>query len=340
LCSAMAEAEKRTAAAPDPPDIGSPLVVACLDPADLRPEVNPLTGAVHADRRRADLSAADGAALEYALRAGEAWGGQVLAVAAGPPSVDPVLRQAMALGARALRVPYGSNGLYGSEGPDGSNGPHGSKGTDGPEPVAPEDLAGTPGVLAGALAAAIKAVGAPALVVCGDRSPTRGIGAVPALLAHHLGAAQALGLVSLSVHDHSLTVRAERRLDGGWREGLRLQAPAVCSVEAAGVRLRRAPLAASLRSASEAVPVAAEPVASPSWFEGLRVGAPRPYRPRTKVVPAPAGDTRDRLLALTGALRSHDPPRLVGPVGPDEGADEVLGYLAAHGYLSADQIGK
>ncbi len=130
-------------------------MVACLDPADLRPEVNPLTGEVQVDRRRADLSAADEAALEYALRAGEAWDGQVVAVTAGPPSVEPTLRLALALGARALRVPYGSSGA------------------EGPEPVPAADLAGEPGAVAGALAAAIKHLGSPALVVCGDRSPSR-----------------------------------------------------------------------------------------------------------------------------------------------------------------------
>ncbi len=55
------------------------------------------------------------------------------------------------------------------------------------------------------------------------------------------------------------------------------------------------------------------------------------------MVPAPAGNTRDRLLALSGALESHDPPRLVGPLGPEQGADELLSYLSAHGYLSTGQ---
>ena len=32
------------------------------------------------------------------------------------------------------------------------------------------------------------------------------------------------------------------------------------------------------------------------------------------MVPAPAGGTHERLLALTGALAAPDPPRLVGPV--------------------------
>jgi electron transfer flavoprotein beta subunit len=216
--------------------------------------------------------------------------------------------------------------------------PYGPTGAAGPEPVRSADLAGHPAAVAAALAAAISQLGPPALVVCGDRSPWRGIGAVPALLAHHLAAAQALGLVSLSVADDALTVHAERRLDRGWRERLRLSAPAVCSVEAAGVRLRRATLAATLRCAGEPVPVADQHVASLSEAPGLHIGTPQPYRPRTKVVPAPAGDTRDRLLALSGALKSHDPPRLVGPVQPEEGTDELLAYLAAHGYLAGEQV--
>jgi len=302
------------APAPHPPLSTSPLIVACLDPADLRPAVDPLTGEVVIDRRRADLSASDAAALEYALRAAEAWSGTVLALAGGPPSVEPVLRQAMTVGAGALRVPYGHSGA------------------DGPEPVTGAELAGEPGRLAQALASAIKSAGSPALVLCGDRSPTRGIGAVPALLAHHLGAAQALGLVSLEFEPNSPTVLAERRLDGGWRERLRVPAPAVCSVEAAGVRLRRASLGSTVHAAEQAVPVAPAVGPPPAGAEGLRVGPPQPYRPRTKLVPAPEGDTRDRLLALTGALKSHDPPRLVGPVSAERGAEELLEYLAGHGY--------
>jgi electron transfer flavoprotein beta subunit len=296
--------------APSPPGPtsrlpGGPLVVACLDPVDLRPEVDPLSGEVRADWRRADLSAADSAALEHSLRAAEAWRGTVLAVAAGPPALDPVLRQAVALGAGALRVPW---------------------------EAAHSGLAADPVALAGALAAAIRQVGLPALVVCGDRSPSRGIGAVPALIAHHLGAEQALGLVSLTVEQDSLSVVGERRLDGGWRERLRVRAPAVCSVEAAGVRLRRAPMAAALHSTRQ--PIEISPVRADAAIQAasVRVGAPRPYRPRTKAVPPPAGATHDRLLALTGALRAHDPPRIVGPIAPGEAAREILEYLVGHGY--------
>ena len=293
---------------------GGPLVVACLAPDDLRPDVNLLTGEVWADPRRADLTASDAAALEYALRAAEAWGGRVVAVAAGPPHLDVVLRQAAALGATALRVPWG--------GPEGA-GP-------GPQPVDGAALTGDPEALASVLAGALSRLGQPALVLCGDRSALRGTGAVPALLAHHLGAAQALGLVSLQFEAGAMI--AERRLDGGWRERLRLTAPAVCSVEAAGVRLRRAPLAAALAAAATPIPVAPASAAAPTRAAVL-AGPPRPYRPRTHLVAPPAGTTRERLVALTGALGDHDPPRMVGPVDADGAADELLDYLARHGYL-------
>ena len=300
------------------PSPSGPLVVACLAPTDLRPDVNLLTGEVWADPRRADLTASDAAALEYALRAAEVWGGRVVAVAAGPPHLDALLRPALALGAAALRVAWG--------GPD----PAGT----GPQPVDGTALAGNPEALASALAGAMGQLGEPALVICGDRSALRGTGAVPALLAHHLGASQALGLVSLQFEAGA--VIADRRLDGGWRERLRVTAPAVCSVEAAGVRLRRAPFTAALAAAATPIPVAtgssASATASPARA-AVHAGSPHPFRPRTHLVAAPAGTTRERLLALTGALAAHDPPRMVGPVDADGAADELLDYLARHGYL-------
>jgi electron transfer flavoprotein beta subunit len=50
------------------------------------------------------------------------------------------------------------------------------------------------------------------------------------------------------------------------------------------------------------------------------------------VVPPPAGATHDRLLALTGALVAHDPPRIIGPLAPADAATELLDYLRGHGY--------
>ena len=299
-----------------------PLVVVCVAPADLRPEVDDLTGLVRADPRRADLSPPDAAALEYGLRAAEAWDGWVLAVAAGPPEIDPVLASAGAVGADVLRVEWGSS-------------PTVPASVAGPRSVHPVELAGEPAALAAALARAVKDAGRPAMVFCGDRSAERGIGAVPGLLAHRLGMGQALGLVRVAV-DGPGRVTAERRLDGGWREMLRVDRPAVLSVEAAGVRLRRASLAAAL--AAEPAPVAVVHPAGDDTARGwdVRLGPPRPYRPRTRPVPAPQGGTRERLVSLTGALSRREPPRIVGPVGAAEAADELLSYLERNGYRRAE----
>ncbi|HEV3131315.1 MAG TPA: mycofactocin-associated electron transfer flavoprotein beta subunit [Acidimicrobiales bacterium] len=316
-----------------------PLIVACLRITDLRPVVDPLTGAVSRDVWGVGLSAADAAALEHALRAAEAWSGRVLAVAVGPAAIEPVLRDVMALGASVLRVPN-----------DAEDTEHGYA----------LELGGGEQALARTIAASLARFGPPTLVLCGDRSVDRGTGALPAFLAHELGAAQALGLVGLEVDPSSggrhpldelpAALLGERRLDGGWRERLRVPLPAVCSVEGAGTRLRRAALEGALSAGAAPVPVEPPtpsvdqptPLAGPGSEDGPRsthIGALRPFEPRTRVLPPPASeDPRIRLLALTGALVAHDPPTLIGPLGAVESADELLRFLVRHGYLDQPAV--
>ncbi len=310
---------------------GGPLVVACLRITDLRPEVDPLGGSVHRDTWGIGLSAADGAALEHALRIGAAWSSRVVGVAVGPESIEPVLREVAALGVSAVRIAAADAGT---------------------EPGYAAELAADEHELARTVVAALGRWGRPGLVLCGDRSVDRGTGAFPAFLAHELGAAQALGLVALEVEavrggtgspevtgggpDRALI--AERRLDGGWRERLRVPLPAVCSVEGVGIRLRRASLPGVLDADVTVVPAVrpAPPEAGSSSQEGpvVRVGASRAFVPRTRVRPAPdSDDPRIRILALTGALVAHDPPTIVGPVGSAEAADALIGFLVRHGYL-------
>ncbi len=83
----------------------TPLVVACVRYADLRPDVDALSGAISRDVHRAGLSAADEAAVEHALRIAEAWSATVLVVTAGPTAADGTLRDVMALGCEVLRDP-------------------------------------------------------------------------------------------------------------------------------------------------------------------------------------------------------------------------------------------
>jgi electron transfer flavoprotein beta subunit len=281
------------------------LVVVLARCTDLRVEVDPLTGAISRDPRAAALSASDAAAVEHGLRLGSAWGARTLVLTAGGPECDGPLREVLSLGAEVRRVPV--RGSY------------------------VEELATDERALAKALVAAIG--GRPDLVVCADRSSDRGTGALPAFVAHELGVVQAPGLVSLELDGDDLM--GERRLDYGRRERMRIPLPAVCSVEAAGVRLRRASLPASLAAANAAVPVAEVLVPGPA----VRVLGARASRPRPRHLPAPTGSSRERLLALTGALLSHEPPTVVGPVDAPEAADALLDFLARNGYLSEARTG-
>jgi electron transfer flavoprotein beta subunit len=207
------------------------------------------------------MSHADRAALEFALQQAEATGEHLVAVTLGPVGAERVLREALACGAhRVLRI-------------------------DAPVATAGHDVA----------AAIAHHLGDVSWVWCGDHSPDVGAGAVPAFLAAHLGAEQALGVIQVELGDG--TVRATRRLDGGWREVLTVRAPAVVSVEGATARLRRASLPAT-RAAAGAVIEAVQPGVAGGPVESVV----RPYRPRARELPAPSGATPlERLRALTDA---------------------------------------
>ncbi|MET0729511.1 MAG: mycofactocin-associated electron transfer flavoprotein beta subunit [Acidimicrobiales bacterium] len=269
------------------------MIAVCLKWVERRPHVDPLTGETATDPRTSGASPADLSALEHGLRLAEAWEDDLVAVTAGEPSAEPMLREALAVGAhRAVRV-------------------------DAPEGSSSEDVAAS-------LAPVLRGAGT---VLCGDWSLDRGSGAVPALLAAHLGAAQALGLVNVVAEgpDHVL---ASRRLDGGRRERLRVPAPRVLSVEG-GLALRRAPLEAVLASKEAPVEIV---------HSNLHRSAPTadvaPYRPRARELPVPSPDlsARERILALTGALVARTHPELV-TLEPADAADRLLGQLRVWGYL-------
>jgi electron transfer flavoprotein beta subunit len=292
------------------------VIVAALGWSWHETEVDPLTGTVSADRRDCGPSRSDLAALEHALRLAERWDAEVVAATVGHAEADAMLRDALAAGAaRALRVEPASW-------------------TAGPRPAG---LVGGGQESAAALAAALRQhCGIPDLVLCGDRSADRGTGSFPAFLAAALGAAQALGCVRMEPQNGSL-LRVYRRLDGGRREVLLVRRPAVVSVEAAGVRLRRAGLPATLASGHAAIPVARAPAATAA--QRIRVLGAHPYRPRPRELAGPSGTALRRTLELTGALVERTPPTVVGPLSPGQAADELLGYLRRHGYLADSEAG-
>ena len=245
-----------------------------------------------------------------------------MAVAVGPPSTETVLRQVAALGASVVRVPAPEPGLdrYASElGEDEHD-------------------------LARVLVAAIGPWGMPSLVLCGDRSADRGTGALPAFMAHELGAAQALGLVALGpdgpqaggADQGGRALWAERRLDGGWRERLAVPVPRCARWKrpGSGCAGRRWP--ASWPPRRWPSPRAGTGRARPTMARPARSGPGRPEPPLRSPdpgAPAPSARTCIRLLALTGALVSHDPPTVIGPVGSAEAAEELIAFLVRHGYL-------
>jgi electron transfer flavoprotein beta subunit len=292
------------------------VIVAALGWSWRETEVDPLTGAVSADPRDRGPSQSELAALEHALRLAEPWDARVVAATVGPGEADAMLRDALAAGAaEALRV----------EPADGAARPQAA------------DLVGGGQDAAAALAAALRQrYGVPDLVLCGDRSADRGTGSFPAFLAAALAAAQVLGVVRMEPEDGGV-LRVHRRLDGGRREVLLVRRPAVVSVEAAGVRLRRAGLPATLASGRAAISMARAPAATAAQRNRL-LGA-HPYRPRPRELAGPSGTALRRTLELTGALTERTPPTVLGPLSPGQAADELLGYLRRHGYLAAGDPG-
>src|SRR5450755_2802757 len=291
------------------------VIVAALGWSWQETEVDPLTGILTADPRDRGPGRSELAALEQALRLAQRWDARVVAATVGPGDADSLLRDALAAGAdEALRVEV----LAGSAGP------------------LPADLVGGEQESATALAAALRQrYGVPDLVLCGDRSADRGTGSFPAFLAAALNAAQVLGVVRMEPEGDG-ELRVHRRLDGGRREVLRVRCPAVVSVEAAGVRLRRAGLPETLASRRAVIPVIDAPATA-----GHRVpvlGA-YPYRPRPRGLPVPSGTALHRTLQLTGALAERTPPTVLGPLSPEQAADELLGYLRRRGYLAAGDPG-
>lgn len=160
---------------------------------------------------------------------------------------------------------------------------------------------------------------------CGDYSLDRGTGSVPAFLAHDLGIAQALGLVAVAF-DHA-GITASRRLDGGRRERLAITVPAVLSVEGSTALLRRASLRGLLGTPTIERVAAELP-------DPIHLAETRPYRPRPRVLAAPAGATAlERVRALTAAGAATAAHGETVTLDPHAAADRILAALADWGYI-------
>lgn len=165
------------------------------------------------------------------------------------------------------------------------------------------------------------------LVLCGDYSLDRGTGSVPAFVASELSSAQALGLLDVQA-DEPGSLRVVRRLDGGRRELLQVRAPAVLSVEGSAATLRRASLAASLAARTALITTHKGP------HGRLPESEIHPYRPRARVLPAPAGGSLDRVRQILDVGGGDVHAELV-TLDPPAAASKILDQLRDWGYLDA-----
>jgi electron transfer flavoprotein beta subunit len=277
-------------------------VVVCMKWVALRPDVDPLTGAVESDDRWEGPSLADQAALEWGLLMAARNNTSCTVVTVGAPAADAMLRDALAAGAaHAVRVDV--------------------------------DASVERQPTSASVAAMLASVIAPtetSMVLCGDWSLDRGSASVPPFLSALLGLDAACGLVRIAEHEsESNRWRVERRLDGGRREVLDINGPAVLSVEGVTATLRRASLAGVRRAATASIQTV-----TPSDLEWepspLRIG---PYRPRARILDAPASaDPRKRVEELTGALVDRVPPTRL-TLAPEDAADLIIERLRSWGQL-------
>lgn len=268
------------------------------------------------------VAPADRAALEWALAVART----VVALTVGPPGRAGVLAWALGRGAaRAVRLWDESFDFL--------------------------DLAGT----AGLVAPAIRRLG-PDLVLAGERGLAGATGALPALVAAHLGWPLVDGAVRLAAEGEELA--AERRLPGGRREEVIAPRPVVVSVPADAAEPRyvsvRARQAAAGRGHETWTPadlgLEAQAVRAAVRLRVVRLDWPRP-RPRRTARPAPASSAAERLRRLLGGAAA--PPAVAGPEGAEaagapgpgrlvEGdpravADRILAFLVQQGFVRPDR---
>ncbi len=294
------------------PITDAPIAV-CMKWVALRPDIDPISGAVSSDERWSGPSLADQAALELALQLGATRNTEVIILTVGDSTSDAMLTDALACGAtKAIRII--STATTSTTGKTGKT----SKAND-HEP--------TSASVAAALAEVLRPL-APQLVLCGDWSLDRGSGSVPPFLAAELDYGQACGIVTAHPVAAGAALRVDRRLDGGRREALTITGPAVLSVEGAAARLRRATLAGLMSAQKTAIDVY-QTTKLVALIPPVRTG---PFRPRARILDAPSSaEPRQRLEVLTGAFTNRTPPVRV-TLDPEDAADLILSKLTEWGY--------
>ena len=283
-------------------------IAVCLsrlpDPATV--EADPVDGGLDLSRAVYMLNPADGAALEMALRLRLA-GDAVSALTVGPIEAEAVLREAIAVGVdEAVRL--------WEEG----------------------RATGRPAVTSLLLATALRAGGAPDLVLCGTRSVGSGSGKTPALLAAYLDWPVVTDILEFTVDGDR--VRFQRRLARGARSEGEVILPAVLAVEAGTASLRYASLPALMMAKRATIPVRHLPDLGLSPmdlnFPTATVQATMPPypRPRQIFIPDSGLAPDDRVAQIMSAGVAKKAGRVVEG-SPEEMAESIIALLREHGFV-------
>jgi electron transfer flavoprotein beta subunit len=250
----------------------------------------------------------DRAALEWALGMTD----RVIALTVSPPTAAGVLDWALGRGAtEAVRV--------------------------WDETLAEADLA----AMARVVTAAVRRL-APDLVLAGERGLAGATGALPALVAAHLGWPSVDSAIRLAREADALVV--ERRLSGGRREELAAPCPAVLTVTADSIEPRYVSVHARRRAATRGhrawtlvdLGLTPDGVRAAVRLRVDRLDWPRPRARRTAAA-APARSAADRLRQLVGGGpgRASAAPAAESRLVDGDAravADRILAFLEQHGF--------
>lgn len=284
-------------------------IAVCLkhvpDPSTV--EVDPLTGLIDEGRVLYMLNPADESALELALRLRPA-NGKVSALSVGPVEADALLREALAAGVdHAARVWDAEIG-----------------------PI-------KPAITSILLAAALRVIGLPDLVLCGGHSADRGSGTVPALLAERLDWPAVTDVTQFEIVENRAL--ALRRLARGARAESEVRLPAVLGLDTERIRLRQASLPKLMRAKHAPIPLygleALDLSPQDLHFPAMTLHEVMPPRPRARIMFAPdaAAPAQERVAQILSAGVAGKAGQILEGGTPEQQADAIIDFLRQHGFL-------
>jgi electron transfer flavoprotein alpha/beta subunit len=184
-----------------------------------------------------------------------------------------------------------------------------------------------------ALADAISAGEPPDLVLCGTTSSDGGGGSTGAALAAQLKLPIVQNVLSVdSVSETEATV--QRRRDGGYREVVRVQLPAVLTVEQIAARPRFPTTRERLRAQKATIETRAGVLDADAETEELDYQVPPP-KLMGILWPGPELNARERIRFLVQGGQSHE-SNGDGPItgDPSDVAGAIADYLREHGFVA------